>query len=464
MAGAQKSDTARVSAQGSGATRPEHLTMFASLRYREFRLLWIGQTGHALALWMQMIALPLLVLHITDNNAAHLGGVMAARTLPTLLFGVFAGVIADWFDRRLILLGAKWSSFLLAVIFAALLVSGQLELWHIYVWGFVRGIGQAFEQPARYSMLPSILPGRLVTNAMALLSSTQNVMRIVGAAGAGVLVEIVGLEGTFSLIAIIYIGGLVATHMLRVPTHERPPGSGLGVMMAGLVEGARFAAGHTAVRGVLIVSLVYFTFGMSYMQVFAPLFAVEVLDIGSGGLGAMMALNGVGAVATALLIARQQPSRLGLILLLDVVVFGVALIAFSASTYLPGTAGIALPMALMLIIGGLQTTFMALSRSLMVQVAPDAMRGRVLALISLDRAMMAAGGAAGGVMAAAQGVQFTQLVFGGVCVAAGLAILAAAPGMRGFTTSRGRPEAPASPPLRGGGRPTVTSAGRRAGS
>lgn len=463
MAETSHRDTVAGAPSRDRATRADAPAMFASLRYRDFRLLWIGQTGHALALWMQMIALPLLVLHVTGNNAAQLGGVMAARTVPTLLFGVFAGVIADWFDRRLILLATKWSSFLLAIVFAAALAGGVLELWHIYVWGFVRGIAQAFEQPARYSMLPSILPNRLVTNAMALLSSTQNVMRIVGAAGAGVLVAIIGLEGAFILIAAVYVIGLVATHMLRVPTHERPPESGVGAMMAGLVDGARFAVRHTAIRGVLIVSLVYFTFGMSYMQVFAPLFAVEVLEIGSGGLGAMMALNGVGALATALLIARQQPSRLGLILLLDAAVFGVALIVFSASTYLPGIAGIALPMVLMVVIGGLQTTFMALSRSLMVQVTPDVMRGRVLALVSLDRAMMAAGGAVGGVMAASQGVQFTQLVFGGVCVATGLAVLAAAPGMRAFTTSRGRPEISASPLSRGGVQPVATGVAGRAG-
>jgi len=184
--------------------------------------------------------------------------------------------------------------------------------------------------------------------------------------------------------------------------------------------GARFAIKKPEIRGVLLISLFYFPFGMSYMQVFAPLFAVEVLDIGRGGLGMMLSITGVGALVAALYVANQQPTRLGLILPLDVAAFGVALILFTGSTYLPGTWGLAIPMALMLAIGALQTVFMSLSRSLMVQVAPDEMRGRILSFVSLDRSMMAFGGAAGGFLAGAYGVQITQIAFGIVCLVGGL--------------------------------------------
>ncbi|MDA1258941.1 MAG: MFS transporter [Chloroflexi bacterium] len=424
--GSQESDPG---ADGNSQVR---FAMFESLRYRDFRLIWLGQTSHALALWAQMIALPLLVLEITDNSAAQLGGVMAARTLPTLVLGVWAGVVVDWFNRRSILIATKWGSFLLAILFAVLLIGGWLELWMVYAWVVARGSTQAFDQPARFSMVPTILPRHLITNGMALLSSTQNVMRIVGAAGAGIFAEFVGLTGTFILIAAIYASGVVAIHMLHVADHVRPAKSGFKAMTQGMVDGAKYATSQPAIRGVLLISLVYFAFGMSYMQVFAPLFAIEVLDVGSGGLGAMLALTGVGALGAALYVANVQPTRLGLILPLAVAGFGVSLILFTAATYLPGTAGIAIPMALMLLIGALQTTFMSLSRSLMVQAAPDEMRGRILSFVSLDRSMMAFGGAAGGFLAAAQGVQFTQMVFGVICIVGGLAVFALTPGFRAY--------------------------------
>jgi len=425
-------DEAQEQNHGTDRNRPVRFAMFESLRFRDFRLIWLGQTSHALGLWAQMIALPLLVLELTGNSAAQLGGVMAARTLPTLVLGVWAGVVVDWFDRRSILIATKWGSFLLAVLFAALLIGGWMELWMVYAWVVARGSTQAFDQPARFSMVPTVLPGHLITNGMALLSSTQNVMRIVGAAGAGLVAEFVGLTGTFILIAIIYSTGVVAIHMLRVADHARPDKNGLGAMTSGLAEGAAFAIKRPEIRGVLLISLVYFAFGMSYMQVFAPLFAVEVLDIGRGGLGMMLSITGMGALVAALFVAKRQPTRLGLILPLDVAGFGVALILFTGSTYLPGAFGIAIPMALMLAIGALQTTFMSLSRSLMVQVAPDEMRGRILSFVSLDRSMMAFGGAAGGFLAGAYGVQITQVGFGVICIAGGLAVLVMTPGFRAF--------------------------------
>ena len=156
---------------------------FAALAYRDYLLLWLGQATHALALWMENIARPLLVLEMSDNDAAQLGAVIAVRTVPTLVLGLWAGVVADWFDRQKVLLITKVASFLTSAAFALLLVSGHMELWHIYVLVFLRGSVQAFDQPARSSLIPSIVPARMVTSAMALLSSTQNLMRIFGAAG-----------------------------------------------------------------------------------------------------------------------------------------------------------------------------------------------------------------------------------------------------------------------------------------
>ena len=113
--------------------------IFASLRIRNFRYLWLGQISHAGALWMEQIARPFLILDITDGSEVHLGAVIAVRTLPQLLFGVWAGVISDWFDRRRILLLDKSGVLAINIAFAAVIVAGLLELWHVYVYAFLRG-------------------------------------------------------------------------------------------------------------------------------------------------------------------------------------------------------------------------------------------------------------------------------------------------------------------------------------
>jgi MFS-type transporter involved in bile tolerance (Atg22 family) len=217
-----------------------------------------------------------------------------------------------------------------------------------------------------------------------------------------------------------------------VEAHERPAERGARAMLSGMAEGLRYSREKPEVRAVLIAAMFHFTFGMVYMQVFAPLFAVDVLDIGRGGLGLMLAFTGAGALVAALSIARRPPRRIGLILPLCVCGLGVGLIAFSASTYLPGSLALVLSFGLIMVVGAFQTTFMSLSRTLLVQAAPAELRGRVLSLISLDRAVMAGGAAAGGFVAAATGVQVAQMLFGAICVAGGLFVLWWTPDLRRF--------------------------------
>ncbi len=396
--------------------------MFAPLRQPNYRLLWTGQSSHAFALWMEQIARPFLVLEMTNGSAAHVGGVLAVRTLPQLFFGVFAGVISDWFDRRMILVVTKLNVLALSVIFAGLLVTGRLELWHVYVFQFLRGTLMAFEQPARQSMIAQILPAQQVVGGVALMSATQNIMRIIGSAAGGFAIPLLGISGAFVAVAGVYVGAVVTTLMLRVATHERPSETGARAMLNGLVEGGRYAWQHTTVRAILLMSLVYFAFGMSYTQVFVPLFAENVMGIGAGGAGLMVSLTGAGALISALAVASRQPRRVGIALPTIVWSFGIMLVAFSASTYLPGKAGLVLPFIFITLTGATQTMFFSLSNAAMLGSAPAEMRGRIISLLSLDRGVMSLGGMGAGFLAELQGVQVAQLVYGSVCVVGGLGI------------------------------------------
>ena len=136
----------------------------------------------------------------------------------------------------------------------------------------------------------------------------------------------------------------------------------------------------------------------------------------------MTSLTGVGALVAALFIANRQPSRLGMILPLLAVAFGVMLIAFSVSTYLPQPAGLVVPLVLIAVVGAVQTSYFSLARAMMLHSAPEAMRGRVIGLLSLDRAVMTAGAAAAGFLADRMGVQPAQIVYGVICAAGGTAM------------------------------------------
>ena len=400
---------------------------FASLAYRNFVWLWLGQITHAFALWVDQIAKPLLILELT-GSPIHLGMILVARTIPAVVLGPVAGVIADNFNRRTVLLATKVIVFGVTAVFTATVVMGVVELWHIYAYNILRGATMAFDQPARRAMIPSIVPTHLVTNAMALSTGSMTATRIAGAAGAGLLIGVAGFEGAYLTVAVMYIAAVFFTWKLRPPDHERSGYQGVRSMGNDLVEGVKYSWKSPDIRGVLIISMGWFTFGMAFMQVFAPLFAVQILDIGYTGFGYMVSVSAVGGLAGALVLAATSPSkRRGVIVLGLLVIFGFLLIIFSASTYLNS---VPLAFAVMLFLGAGQSSFFPLINAVLVEKAQENMRGRVLGVLSLDRAMTTAGGAMAGFMAAALGAQVAQILFGLGLIVTAVVMFAAYPPLR----------------------------------
>ena len=389
--------------------------------------MWLGQITHAFALWVDQIAKPLLILSLT-GSPIHLGLVLVARTVPAVTLGMVAGVVADNFNRRLVLLVTKIIVLGLSIVFAALVVLGVLELWHIYVYNILRGATMAFDQPARRAMIPSIVPPHLVTNAMALSTGSMTATRIAGAAGAGLLISFVGFGGAYVTMALVYVAAVFFTWMLRPPDHERSGYQGVRSMGNDLLEGLRYSWNNPDIRGVLIISLGWFMFGMAFMQVFAPLFAVQILDIGTRGFGYMVSVAAVGRTIGALILAATNPSKnRGIIMLALLVAFGILLIIFSASTYL---LNVPLAFVVMLFLGLGQSSFFPLINALLVEKAQENMRGRVLGVLSLDRAMTTAGGALAGFMAAGLGPQISQILFGLGLIVTALIMLVFYPPLR----------------------------------
>lgn len=402
---------------------------FASFQYRDFRFLWLGQISQAMALWMEQIARPLLVLSdLVGGDARDLGLVFAVRTIPQLLAGLFAGVIADWYDRRLVLLTAKTGSAIANFALAFLILTGQIELWHIYVQAFVKGAFNAMDQPARQSLIPSIVPQRHLTNAVALNSASMNTMRIAGASVAGLMVAFVGFGFTFLASAMVFLGAVYFTYRLNVPAHVRSGSRTIRAAVSSFREGIAYGWATPSIRWVVLLGMVYFMFGMSYMQVFAPLFAKDVLDIGERGFGFMMSLTGAGGVIGALTLASLNPRRQrGFMLMGVMATFAIMLIIFTLSTF---TGIVALSFLMVMFIGMFQTPFNSLTNSVLLDTAPADMRGRVMALVSMDRSVITIGATLAGFTAHSLGVEFAQLIFAGVVLGGVFVMLTLVPAFR----------------------------------
>jgi MFS family permease len=389
------------------------------LRYRDFRFLFFAQLTNAAAQWMQMIGLPILVLALTASPV-HLAMVMIARTVPAMVLGLVSGVVADMWDRRTILITTRVVGTALATWFAVVNVLGSVSLVEIYVFAVLRGATMAFDQAPRRALIPSMVPKHVVVNAMALSTGGMQVMRMLAAAMAGTLIAVGGIRTAFVALALLYVSGIPFLLLMRTRSHERSGYRGIRQMVVDTKDGLGFAITTPAMRASLIITAFFFVFGMSFSNVFAPLLADGPLGLTEGGLGWMVAVMGFGGTMGTITVAYLSPSHhRGIVLIIALAVFGLLLSGMAGASYLP-SAWVAF--VVIFFVGAGQSVFMPLLSTMVLQAAPDHMRGRAMAILGWDRALVSFGTAIAGFAAAAFGPQAALLGFGGVCVIGALVL------------------------------------------
>ena len=397
------------------ASRFVRVQTFRALRHRNFRLLWLGQTGHSASLWMDQVARAVLILDLT-GSALMLSLVIATRLVPILLFGLIAGAIADRADRRKILLATQLTTFSTHVFLGVAVVTGFVEVWMVFATALVAGTAMAFNQPVRQSLIPMTVPREDLLNAVALNSTALSFMRIGGGSLAGVLLIPFNAGGVYLVNAGIYILVTLMTVMLQLPAgpvrgQERPG------LFADLKEGFVYIGKHRDLTVVVSLAVILFVFGFPYQQVFTPLLAKETLDLGDSGVGFLAGATGVGAFIGSLIVASMGSIRRpGLQLLINLIVLGAVLVFISLQATVIGTA------VLIAVAGSMTVTYMAFTNGILLANAAPEMHGRVMSLLSLDRGLIPLGAILAGLLASGLGVRPGLFVMGMLVL--GLALLA----------------------------------------
>lgn len=405
---------------------------FRALRFPGYRYLWLGQLGHSATMWMEQVVRPLLILELT-RSPLQVGLVVSVRMVPQLLFGLLAGVVADKYNKRLVLMASQLVTMMMHLLLAILILSGSLEVWHVFVTAFISGGSMAFNQPARQSLIPRLVPSDIMLNAIALNTAAMNTMRVLGAGLAGVLLIFLNYGEVYLLNALIFIFVLWTT--LKITFKENSPSPGLSLkdpgkvektsLLQDLLEGFRYMASNRLVLYLVGMALIIFVIGFPYYQVFIPLLALKVLHIGRSGAGWMLALTGVGALIGSLTIAsiKQLPRR-GLFLMIFLVVFGSALFLLSQSR------SISLSAIGLIVAGSMTTTYNSLNISLLFEQSPPNYHGRVLSLMSLDRGFVSVGAVLAGGLAETLGPQYGLAVLALTCIGLTLLIFFLIPAIR----------------------------------
>ncbi|MFQ6757399.1 MAG: MFS transporter [Deltaproteobacteria bacterium] len=388
-----------------------------ALRSRNYRLFLAGQGVSLVGTWMQHVAMSWLVYRLT-GSAMLLGIVGFTSQIPTLFISPMAGVLADRWDRRRLLLVTQTLAMLQAVFLAVVVLTGVVQVWQIILLSLILGIVNACDIPIRQSFVVEMVEEREnLGNAIALNSSMVNTARLVGPAIAGLLVASVGEGICFVLNALSYLAVILALAAMRIPPAAKPSQARRPILHE-LQEGFLYAYRFGPIRSILLLLALVSLMGMPY-SVLAPVFAKEILHGGAHTFGFLMTGAGSGAlVGTLYLASRRSVRGLGLVIVRATILFAVGIAIFALSrNFLLSLAALALAG-----FGGM--TIVASCNTVLQTILDEDKRGRVMSFFTMAFIGVAPFGSLGaGAMAGIIGPRDT-LLLGGLGCLAGAAIFA----------------------------------------
>jgi MFS family permease len=339
-------------------------------KHRNFRIFWGGHSVSLIGTWMQTVAQGWLALELT-NDPFMVGLVSAAGSLPVLIFSLFAGVLADRYDKLRIVRTAQVLLLMQAATLWWFVWSGEITIGWLTTLAVLNGCIFAFEIPARQSYLIELVGREDLLDAIALNSGGFNLARIIGPGIAAVVIATVGLEWCFAVNAFSYLAALGGLFLMRVP--PRQSHAGAPTPLEGLWQGITFMRSSREVSILMRMVAVYSVFGIPVL-VLMPVIARDVLGSTATAYSILYACVGAGALTAALVLAtigRRVPR--GKLLALSGYAFPVLLILFATARALP-LAG-----ALLVAVGFTMVLTNALANAILQTVVPDGLRGRVMA-------------------------------------------------------------------------------------
>ena len=379
---------------------------FAALRYRDYRLLWIGQFVSMIGVQMQTVALAWLVYDLTGSEA-QLGGIALARALPTIVLSLFGGTLADQVDRRRLLIVTQSTAAVLLTCLALAVSAGWTSMPLLYGFALATSSAMAFDSPARQALIPALVPRERLTNALTLNVLAFDTAAVLGPSIGGVLIGAFGTAAAFWTNAATYL--VVVVVLLLMRSSVAPP-SPIRRGWAAFVDGLAFVRERPILWQLMLLDF-FATLLVSSIGLL-PVFAKDILRVGPDGLGLLFAAPSAGAIAGSLLFAfLPTPRRPGRIVVLVVVGYGASLALFGLARWFP------LALVLLAVAGSLDAISMAMRHTVRQLATPDAYRGRVGALASI----FATGGPRlgqfqAGMLASVIGAQWAMVGGGIACV------------------------------------------------
>lgn len=398
---------------GQPQAKEENIRGFASLAYRDFRLLFLTSPLSGVGQQMRAFSNAYQVYELSGSSA-QLGLTFLFQAIPMMVMGLFGGTLADIMERKKIININQGNQIVMALLLGVLTLSGHIEVWHIYVITFYTSLIGGLEQPARMAILPNIVPRSHLMNATTLTASSNRISQLVGPVLAGVAVGTIGISAGYFFNALLILPAFIAVRSLRVPPD--PNRRKIKLNIKTIFEGLQFAI---ATRVIIAFILLDFTAQVTgNYQTMLPVIAKDVLDVGPQKLGFLYSAPAFGSLAgffSLLMIGNVK--RKGLTIILSVLGFCILLFFYSRSEWF----------FVSLILGGamglVDSIGMAVRQTSVQMLAPNEKRGRVVALTPIfNGAANSLSGAFIGFLAAAlddvqKALMIGSFIGGGVALA-----------------------------------------------
>lgn len=381
---------------------------FAAMKYPNYRLWFWSQMMSLFGTWMQMTAQGYFVFHLT-HSPAYLGYLAFASGIPTWLFMMYAGVIADRISRRDLMIITQTGMMVLAFIQAALTFTGVIRPWQIVILAFCLGIANAFDAPARQSFAFDMVDKEDLMNAIAMNSAMFNSAMAIGPAISGVTYALFGPAWCFTINGLSFLVVIRALYVMKLPRITAKTQGKSAI--SDLREGFRYVVSHPTIRMIIGLMAVMSIFGFSFMTLL-PAWAVKVLGGDETVNGLLQSSRGIGALIGAFVIASLGRFQFkGRLLTLGTFAFPIGLLLFAAMR--------AIPFSLLMLMGvGMANILIMNMANALVQVTvEDRLRGRVMGIYTfIFFGFMPIGGLGAGAVAENLGAPVTLTMGALICL------------------------------------------------
>ena len=346
---------------------------WSSLLVRDFSLIWASSVLASIAAQIRNVS-NLYQVYELSGSSFQLGLTGFFQALPHIIFGLFAGVLADAFDRKKLIVVTHCLQLVPSLALGLLTVSGAIQVWHIYLFGLFSSFIEVFAWPARAAIIPRLVPLSYLMNAITLNSMILQSSFLFGPAIAGVLIDYAGLAPTYFFSAALVVPAIAA--VLAVRSSGKPEGERRRVSLRSMIEGVEFIWVQR-----IILSLFLLDFGVTlvgFYRPILPIFAGNVFKMGATGLGILYAAPAVGSLlgSTSLLMAGDI-KRKGAAAIIAALFFAGSLALLGMSKWFW------MAVAAVVILGFTDSISVGIRRTVVQLLAPDTMRGRAASLITV---------------------------------------------------------------------------------